>query len=67
MTVRAFRSSITAAALLVAVAGGVTVAVASADSTPTQHHTAVVRVDGTNPAAAPTPTPTVSTDNTIWD
>lgn len=62
MTVRAFRRSIAAAALLVAVTGGVTVAVASTDS-PSGNHTAVVRVDGTTP----TPTPTASTDNTIWD
>ncbi|MEU6852241.1 hypothetical protein ABZ901_20245 [Actinacidiphila alni] len=67
MTVRAFRSSITAAALLVAVTGGVTVAVASADSTPAHHRAAVVRADDNAPAAAPTPTPTASTDNTIWD
>jgi hypothetical protein len=66
MTVRAFRRSITAAALLVAVTGGVTVAVASTDS-PSNGHTAVVRVDGSNPSGNPTPTPTVSTDNTIWD
>ena len=63
MTVRAFRS-ITATALLVTVVGGATVAVAST-GTPSRNHTAVVRVDGSNPV--PTPTPTASTDNTIWD
>ncbi|MBD0736265.1 hypothetical protein ACIOC1_24745 [Streptomyces sp. NPDC088197] len=64
MTVRAFRRSITAAALLVTLTGGVAVAVTSTHSS-TNGHTSVVRVDGGTPK--PTPTPTASTDNTIWD
>ncbi|HEY3483403.1 MAG TPA: hypothetical protein VGL02_31410 [Streptomyces sp.] len=63
MTVRAFRRSIAATALLVALTGGVAVAVTSTDSPSTTHH-AVVRVDG---GTNPTPDPTATPGNTIWD
>ncbi|MEV6012225.1 hypothetical protein AB0M29_36165 [Streptomyces sp. NPDC051976] len=64
MNVRAFRRSIAAAALLVAVTGGVTVAVTSSSDSPTHTHTAVVRVDG---GTNPTPDPSATPGNTIWD